>query len=86
MLQLIHNQGFLRAKAVLVALMFVLFSGLAFANEEGDSLSAQAEPAHSEAATESEHHEQAEKKFDAGAMILEHIGDSHDWHWLRSGL
>lgn len=85
MLQLIHNQGFLRAKAILVALMFVLFNGLAFANEEGDSLNAQAEPAHSEVATESEHHEPAEKKFDAGAMILEHIGDSHDWHLWGKG-
>jgi F-type H+-transporting ATPase subunit a len=35
-----------------------------------------------------EHHEEAthhEEKFNAGTMITEHIGDSHDWHVFGEG-
>lgn len=37
------------------------------------------------AVAEAPKHEEGEKKFDAGKLILEHIGDSHDWHLWGEG-
>lgn len=34
---------------------------------------------------ENAHHEQSEEKFNAGEMIMEHIGDAYDWHIMDIG-
>ena len=86
MLQLIHFPVVSRVKAILASVVFLLyttvvfewrcrqrwsFNGSGVATEQSHEVASGAE------------HEKAEKKFDAGAMILEHIGDSHDWHIME---
>lgn len=73
MLQLIHNVGVSKMKWILVILFLFVFSGTGIASEE---MHAEQAEVHAEAG-EAPH---AEKKFDPGASIMEHIGDSHDWH------
>lgn len=89
MLQLIHFPVVSRVKAILASVVFLLCTTVVFANEGADSAEVStasgvaSEQSH-EVASGAEH-EKAEKKFDAGAMILEHIGDSHDWHIMGKG-
>ncbi|HRH65430.1 MAG TPA: F0F1 ATP synthase subunit A [Bacteroidia bacterium] len=91
MLQLINSQCFSRAKAMLATLLFVLITCPAWASGEADSSAGSAEhgaaieQVHGEAAAGVESHGQAKKKFDAGDMIMKHIGDSHDWHLWGEG-
>ncbi|HNS12090.1 MAG TPA: F0F1 ATP synthase subunit A [Bacteroidia bacterium] len=66
MLQLIHNAGVSKVRLFFTLVLFFLFSGKVIASEE----------AHTEAGEETH----TENKFDPGASIMEHIGDSHDWH------
>lgn len=77
-------KGF-RAFWVQAMLLVGLFMGnhpVAFAQEGHDSL-ARPETAVSEASGHEQAGEEAHgegKKFNAGEMIMEHIGDSHEWH------
>ena len=90
MLQSIHNQFVSGAKAVFATLLFVLFTCLVYGSEGSDTTMASAEH---ESAVATAHEtvagdagaEHGEKKFDAGAMIMEHIGDSHGWHLWGKG-
>lgn len=81
MLQLIHNVGVSRIRRILVILCLFVFSGTGMASEELHS-----EEVHSENVQTKDHDsdadnfEHAEEKFDPGAKIMEHIGDSHGWH------
>lgn len=74
----------MRSKYIFSALFSAFFLLSTFsvkANEE-------VETTHEEHAVEGQHaatEHEAEGKFDAGKMILEHIGDSHDWHLFGEG-
>lgn len=60
--------------------LFLLGANTAFAS---DSLATPMATEHATEAHEANHEEHAEhgeEKFNAGKMILEHVGDSHDWH------
>lgn len=71
--------------SLLIAGLFLLGASTAFAN---DSTAAQTATEHENAEMAAEHHESnheagaahGEEKFNAGKMILEHVGDAHDWH------
>jgi len=90
MLQSIHNQFVSGTKAVFTTLLFVLFTCLVYGSEGSDTTMASTEhesgvaTAHETVAGDSGA-EHGEKKFDAGAMIMEHIGDSHGWHLWGKG-
>lgn len=62
--------------AVLIGLLFI-FPTKTFAYEPVDGENVNTEVVADSAAVSEEH---GEKKFDAGKMITEHIGDSHQWH------
>jgi len=66
MLQLIHYAGVPKVRLFFAIIILSLFSGKVIANEEG----------HAQLGEEAH----VEKKYDPGASIMEHIGDSHDWH------
>lgn len=53
-------------------------------SKEGVEETVVQEVAHAEHEVEGLEHE-AEEKFDAGKMIIEHISDAHDWHILGKG-
>jgi len=71
--------------SLLLPSLFLIGANTAFANENiGDSAAANemavSETTTSETDHAAEHKEHVEEKFNAGKMILEHVGDSHDWH------
>lgn len=60
--------------------LFLLGANAVFAN---DSLATPMANEHATEAHDANHEEQeahGEEKFNAGKMILEHVGDAHDWH------
>jgi F-type H+-transporting ATPase subunit a len=65
-------------RKALVGMVFVLFSGMfattALAQEHGH------EAVSAEAPGDAHHERGTQKEFKAGELIMEHIGDSHDWH------
>jgi len=73
--QLAVSKGFFVGLFFLFA--FVLFGKFSYANEEKtvtDSTTTHTE------ATAAEEHSGEKEKFNAGKLIMGHIGDSHDWH------
>ncbi len=84
---------FFSSKKYLLTLVFAVWCGLiAFGNEQHGTMDTiQSHPtdtAHSLVAIHAETAEHSEEKaFSASEMILEHIGDSHDWHlWGHTSL
>jgi F-type H+-transporting ATPase subunit a len=67
------NKGFLVGLFLVFA--FALMGKFSFANE--NEIVADSIPASSEATSE---HGVEKEKFNAGKLIMGHIGDSHDWH------
>jgi F-type H+-transporting ATPase subunit a len=71
--------------SLIIASLFLLEASSAYAN---DSAVAQTTAEHQDAIVATEHQDanhqegtaHAEEKFNAGKMILEHVGDAHDWH------
>lgn len=69
--------------SLFLASLYLLGANTAFAN---DSLATPAATEHTAEVTEAHgaaheaNAEHGEEKFNAGKMILEHVGDAHDWH------
>jgi F-type H+-transporting ATPase subunit a len=59
--------------------LFLLGSNVLYAGDSVAVAHAEVE-SHGTSAAEHEHKNHGEEKFNAGKMILEHVGDAHDWH------
>lgn len=59
--------------------LFLLGSNVLYAGDSVIVAHAEVE-SHGTPAAEHEHKNHGEEKFNAGKMILEHVGDAHDWH------
>lgn len=63
-----------------VAFFYIICLPQAKAQHEGEEPSAIQQLDNGEVKTHGAEHQEANNKFDAGKMILEHISDAHSWH------